>query len=138
MAGGPLFASDKDPLSSPCEEILDPIKGWDQLRLDQYGQPFLGNPPNVLDLRIMISPKRPGDDLGMSSFGWIGSYFWASGRVAPEVTKKRWNKLRREVAKVAHRVPRGWLTRGTKPEVFALPHAYELLRSGARGAINAF
>jgi hypothetical protein len=137
VAGGPLAMPDADPLSSLSEEIPNPFEGWQQLRLNQHGQPFFrGNPPNMLDLRIMIASKRPEDELGMSSFGWIGNHYWALGRVAPEVTKKRWNKLRRDISKVAHRVPRGWLTRGTKAEVFALPHAFELLRSGARGAIN--
>lgn len=135
-AGGPLAIPDRDPFSSASDEIADPFQGWEHLRLDQFGQPFLGSPPNIVTLTIMSKPKVTENTFGMSSLGWIGNYFSVLGRVAPEVTKKRWNKLRRQIAKVAPRVPRGWLTRGTKPEVFALPHAHELLKSGARGEIN--
>ncbi|NTZ43346.1 hypothetical protein G7A66_09665 [Altererythrobacter sp. SALINAS58] len=134
--GGPLLVPDKVRLSDIYEEIINPFEGWDQHRLNQFGQPFLNNLPSIIDLTVMVEPKNSEDSFGMSSFGWIGNYFSVLGKVAPDATKKRWTKLRREVSKIAPRVPRGWLTRDTKPEVFALPHAYKLFRTGARGAIN--
>lgn len=134
--GGPLLIPDKVRPTDIDKEIANPFEGWDQPRLNQFGQPFLGNAPNIFDLTIMIEPKSPENSFGMSSFGWIGNYFSVLGKVAPEGTKKRWTKLRRQISKVTPRVPRGWLTRETKPEVFALPHAYEFLKSGARGEIN--
>ena len=116
-------------------EIADPFAGWTHLRV-RDGQPYFGNSTGILRLNLRIHSAKAESSFGMSSIEWIGNYFWALGRVAPEVTKKRWNRLRRQFSKFGPRVPRGWLDRDRRPEVFALPAARTLLQSGAKGDDN--
>ena len=110
--------------------IDDPFAGWRHLRFGD-GRPFFGNPPGLLWLELHVQAKQPGNSLGMSSFEWIGNYFAGLGDVAPEVTRKRWAKLRSRFSRLGPRVPRGAIDRGRKPEVFALPGALEMLSAGA-------
>jgi len=115
--------------------IDDPFGGWRQLRFsDLDGRPFFDSSPGVLWLDLHTKAKQPGCNLGMSSIDWIGNRFWALGRTAPEVTKKRWNKLRRDFSRLGPRVPRGGINEEGKPEVIALPGALEMLREGVKAA----
>lgn len=111
--------------------IENPFAGWRHLRFAD-GQPFFGNPPGVLWLELHVQAKQPANSLGMSCFEWVGNYFAGLGDAAPEVTRKRWAKLRGRFSKLAPRVPRGAIDRERKREVFALPGALEMLRAGKR------
>ncbi len=108
--------------------IKDLFAGWRHLRFVD-GQPFFGNPPRLLWLELHVHAKQPAISLGMSCFEWIGNYFAGLGDAAPEVTRKRWAKLRGGFSKLAPRVPRGAIDRERKPEVFASPGALEKLRA---------
>jgi hypothetical protein len=111
--------------------IEDPFAGWRHLRFGD-GLPFFGSPPGLLWLNLRVGARQSGNTLGLSSLEWIGNYFAALGDVAPEVTKKRWSRLRSRFSKLGPRVPRGAIDRDRKPEVFALPDALAMLREGAK------
>lgn len=123
------------PLLSPgiddaVAEIDDPFEGWTQLRTSD-GEPFFGNYPGIFWLNLRVAPKEAGRSIGLSSVEWIGNYFWALGRKAPDATKMRWDRLRRQFARLGPKVPRAGLASGRKPEIFALPAALERLEAGA-------
>ena len=135
VPSGPLPLMPAGGTGEPIGEVEDPFAGWTQLRLTE-DQPFFGNSTGVFHLNLRIHSTKPESSFGMSSIEWIGNYFSVLGQTAPEVTKKRWAALRRQFSKLGLRVPRGWLERERKPEVFALPGAHKLLQSGAKGDVN--
>jgi hypothetical protein len=123
----PLMPAEMD---GPVGSIDDPFAGWTHLRVTD-GHPFFGSHVGIFWLNLHVSPRSPGSGIGLSSIEWIGNHFWAIGREAPAVTKKRWDKLRRQFARLGPKVPRGGLESAAKPEVFALPAALKELEGGA-------
>ena len=60
--------------------------------------------------------------IGLSSFEWIGNYYSVAGISANEMTRKYWNRLRRQIKKRAVQIPRSD-KEGSKPDFFAFEHA---------------
>ncbi len=127
------------PRLEPSGDIEDPWSGWQEDRRPSLAKfaPGLLNPetgpptepivglshPGTFRLNLRIAGRDPNSVCGMSSIEWIGNQYSIIGRPAPTVTEKRWKKLRRQVAKVAEKIPRGGLRSNDPPEIWAFPHA---------------
>lgn len=123
VSNGPLPFAPIGGTGGAIGEIENPFAGWTGQRVTA-GQPVFPNSTGIFHLNLRVHAHKPESSFGMSSIEWIGDYFAVLGRTAPDVTKKRWTALRRQFAKLGPRVPRGWLERERRPEVFALPNAY--------------
>jgi len=129
--------------AKPDGYIDDPWTGWEEDRTSSFvlnipSQPKPGTftpteplfgllHPGVFRLTLRMSAHEPDSTCGISSFEWIGNQYSIIGRSAPEITNTRWKKLRRQVAKVAEKIPRGGLTSDAPPEIWAFPNALENL-----------
>lgn len=63
--------------------------------------------------------REDGSTCGMSNLAWVGHTKAMSGKPAPEVTRKRWNRLKRDIGRCAVKVPPGGPTGTGKPEIWA-------------------
>jgi hypothetical protein len=131
----PLLRSSPD---LPVGKVADPWAGWTEERTGADATtPYFGTGhPGVFWLNLRIPGSRPGSVCGLSSFEWIGNRYSIIGSPAPLVTAKRWEKLRRQIKKNAHKVPRGGRSEATPAEIWAFPGAYALLGEAGRADAN--
>lgn len=113
----------------PDGQICDPWSGWNEEREGaDRDKPYFGpGHPGVFWLNLRVQGVEAGSVCGLSSIEWIGNHYSVIGYQASESTSKRWSKLRRQVAKVASKVPCGGLVQDRPPEVWAFPFAREKL-----------
>lgn len=128
VSSGPLPLV-RDNQGLPPDVIADPWNGWTEVRtgadpkVPYFGADFAG----VFSLNLRLRGRESGSLCGLSSFGWVGNRHALIENPAPQATEKRWKKLRRQVAAIAQKVPRGGAGSGHPAEVWAFPGASELL-----------
>ncbi|MGH1415836.1 MAG: hypothetical protein ACRBB0_20285 [Pelagimonas sp.] len=82
--------------------------------------PYFGEDSGIFWLDLRFTGREPGSTCGVSSFGWSGDRYPYG---APRATKNRWAKLRRNIAKLAQKVPLGGLESGSPAHMWAFPNA---------------
>lgn len=107
-----------------------PVTGANTQIFDPSHDPASGTKPvvpyfgagdsGIIWLNLHYSGKEPGSSCGVSSFEWIGDRY-PNG--APRATKNRWAKLRRDMGKVAQKVPLGGFGSGSPAQMWAFPNA---------------
>lgn len=126
------------PLVVPGPAVADPWAGWDEppRTLPALGGSVIAQPveplvsiehPGMFRLRLNLTGREQNSTCGRSTLEWIGNHYASIGRAAPEVTVKFWARLRREIAKIATKVPEGGLQRTSRRQVWAFPTALENL-----------
>lgn len=112
--------------------VSDPRSGWTEVLTGaDPNTPYFGSGhPGIVWLNAWPAAYRDPKAIGLSSFEWIGNHYRCIGRPAPETTEKWWQRLRKSVKKVAHRIPRDGPCDGPRPEIWAFPSAYEAILSG--------
>lgn len=130
VPSGPLPLVRSQP-NLPDREVSDPWAGWTEERTGADATtPYFGaGHPGVFWLNLGIRSNPAKYVCGLSSFEWIGNRYSIIGPPAPDVTVKRWNRLKRQIAKVATKIPRGGRTEPTPPEIWAFANADEALGS---------
>lgn len=145
--GGPLqvVSGDRKVLMA---EVEDPWSGWHQCRHPDHGPPLplterrtsdwrddpepLGfategllymATQNLFSLSVRVPGKEAGSTCGISNLSWIGNRHASIGSNAPDVTVRRWNRLKRDIGKCAVKVPPGGPSGTGKPEFWAFPNA---------------
>lgn len=103
-------------------QVPDPWAGWvESFQGEDPNRPFFGaSDSGIFWLHLRMAASDPDSRCGLSSFGWSGAGY-PDG--APRVTVNRWAKLRRQIAKVAQKVPRGGLNSQWPPEIWAFENA---------------
>ncbi|MEM1046038.1 MAG: hypothetical protein AAGL24_07800 [Pseudomonadota bacterium] len=118
------------------DQIADPWSGWqEQISGTDSGSPYFGDSPNVIWLNIRVVGREPESVCGMSSLEWLGNRYSSFRPAHPESTKW-WRKIRRRVARLACKVPRGGADAPGDPEVFAFPHAAARLGKADRNPFS--
>jgi hypothetical protein len=117
--------------------IEDPMRGWKerQAGLDPTIPFFGGGHPGIIWLDAETTGPE-GEEIGMSSFEWIGNRYRPEGLAAHPATERWWKRLKERIRSNAVQVPRLGPLDGPDPEIWALPGALSRLRSGAIRAIN--
>jgi hypothetical protein len=112
--------------------VNDPCSGWTEVQTGADPKtPYFGaGHPGIFWLNARPTAYSNPKVIGLSSFEWIGNHYRSIGRPAPETTEKWWQRLRKSVKKVAHRIPRSGPCDGLRPEIWAFPSAYEAILSG--------
>jgi hypothetical protein len=120
--------------------IRDPFKGWKgPNRTDAENLPFLGNSPNIIELRVQMKGKDPNGSIGMSGFGWIANRYKSIGEPAGNETINWWRRLNNWVSKKAvARIQSSGPLEGTDNRIWAFPSAYDKIRSGMKRDLNPF
>ena len=136
VPSGPLPLLRSSP-NLPDAEVLNPWAGWTEERTGADATtPYFGaGHPGVFWLNLRIQSRQTGYVCGLSSFEWIGNRYSIIGSPAPVVTAKRWAKLKRQIGRIAKKVPRGGRTERTPPEIWAFASADAQL--GAHGRADA-
>lgn len=131
----PLLAERAD---DPDGKVADPWNGWIEKRAGaEPNRPYFGaGHPGIVWLDLNIAPRDPKNALGLSALQWIGNRYAVIGRPAPPLTALWWSGLGRKLRSVAIKVPRGGLAATRKPDVWAFPHAAQLLNAGASADEN--
>jgi hypothetical protein len=113
-------------------EVPDPWAGWTELRTGaDPDTPYFGaGHPGIIWLNARPTACRNPKAIGLSSFEWIGNRYRVLGRPAAETTEKWWQRLRKSVKKVSHRIPRVGPCDGPLPEIWAFPSAHVAILSG--------
>lgn len=130
VASGPL------PLLRPNgqEEGLvdDPWQGWQEERTgaDPTTPYFGAGHPGVIWLNARSISMRKKNEIGLSSFEWVGNWYRVIGRAAPATTEKFWKRMGRRIKKGAVRIPRSGSWDGPHPEIWALPDAFTKIQGG--------
>ena len=129
--------SGKLPLLTPDESeewITEPFNGWIEKRKSANGRtPYFGAGwPGIIHLNIRTNNER---EIEMSSLEWIGNHYSIIGISASEVTKKFWNRLRRQIKKRAIQIPRSEQER-FKPEIFTFKSALSEIKKGKERNLN--
>lgn len=70
-------------------------------------------------------------EIGLSSLEWSGNRYRTIGSPAHPDTERWWRRFGRSIRKHAVRIPRSGPPDGPEPEIWALPQAIDLIRSGA-------
>jgi hypothetical protein len=147
IEGGPLQVVSGD-RKDPVAEVADPWAGWIEQRAPHLGPPLPATERRTTDWRD--DPERPGIDTegplfcwtqnlfsiavrtkgkeagstcGISNLAWVGNTQAMIGHPAPEVTLRRWNKLKRDIGTCAVKVPPGGPSGTGKPAFWAFPQA---------------
>ncbi len=125
----PLLRNSRD---LPASEVTNPWAGWTEERTGADATtPYFGpGHPGVFWLNLSVRGREPGSACGLSSFEWIGNRYSMIGSPAPAVTLKRWERLRRQIAKISRRVPRGGQGVSAPAEIWAFSAAYAQLEIG--------
>ncbi|MGR3796292.1 hypothetical protein [Vannielia sp. SX4] len=115
------------PPVAPDTLIEDPWSGWTENYPGAMpDEPYFGPAHfGIIILYLNLQPKDTGSRCGMSSFGWTGNRSGSTAIQPSRVTERRWAKLRRQVAKIGTKVPRGGLTSAEPPEIWAFPDAMQ-------------
>ena len=131
----PLLLANQD---HPPAHVLDPWAGWNEERTGaDPTTPYFGpGHPGVFWLNLRLGGVDAGSCCGLSSFEWIGNHYRLIGNGAAESTELWWKLLRRQISRIARKVPRQGLSGTAKPEIFAFPHAHETLAAGANADAN--
>ena len=128
----PLLSKNKDDTD---KIISDPFDGWKELRSGANSKlPYFG--PGVPSLFWFNVRLEESNEIGLSSFEWIGNHYSIIGTSAPELSKKWWNKLKRWTKKHGNRLPRGGFSGQGKPEVWAFESALKEIELGKACARN--
>lgn len=117
--------------------VANPFEGWTELRAGADNSvPYFGSGHvGIFTLNLRFQGKEPHSTCGLSSIGWIGNRYRVIGQPAPDVTVKRWAKLKRQITKVATKFPRGGPDSTGVPEIWA----FEKAKAGlGRADINPF
>jgi len=131
IPSGPLPLLHPHP-SKRIDSITDPWSGWSGLRdgADKSCPYFGAGHPGVFWLNHWPHGRREPQNIGLSSFEWIGNRYSVIGSPAPEVTEKFWQRLRRWIKKMAIQIPRSGPVDGEHPEIWAFPSALAAFRNG--------
>lgn len=126
----------KDTARASEPTILDPWKGWDELRTGANSRvPWLG-PGHVGSIHLEIRDFQDQiEEIPLSGFGWIGNHYKTIGNAAPDATMKFWKRLRSMAKKVGHIVPRGNRA-GFPKDSYAFPQAFREISNGRPCAVN--
>ncbi|MFJ9534811.1 hypothetical protein [Herbaspirillum sp. NPDC101396] len=122
-------------------EIGNPFDAWTEIRPGtDTSVPYFGpGHPGVIWITIrstQTDTRSQIQTIGLSTFQWIGNHYRMIGIAPLDTTEKFWKTLSRWVKKQTRKVPRGGLSQSTRPEIWAFPEAFEMLNSGAEGAMN--
>ena len=111
--------------------VQDPWAGWKEKQSGaDSDQPYFGpEHSGVIWLNLHTCSVNEPSKIGLSSFEWIGNHYKIIGRPAPEVTKKWWEALRKSIAKMTVKLPRGDDVK-LKNEVFTFPSALKEIENG--------
>ena len=117
--------------------IEHPELGWKErsTALDPTVPFFGAGHPGIIWLNAVTAGPQ-GEDIGMSSFEWIGNRYRSEGSVAHPATERWWSRLRERMKENGVQVPRSGPLDGPDPEIWALPEARSLIISGATRSIN--
>ena len=119
-------------------EIDDPFAGWSEAQAGaDPTQPYFGaGHPGVfwLNIRSRVRPVSGEEQVGLSTFEWIGNRYKVVGSAAHADTERCWKALFRWVKQNATKVPRGGPQESTPPEIWAFEDAQAKFESGMRGA----
>ena len=115
----------------PKGVISDPFDGWTEQRTGADPNiPYFGaGHPGIFWLNLRLSGPEPSVGNGLTTIEWIGNHYASIGNAAPKVTSSRWARLRRQIAKVAQKVPYGGLQSAGRPTIWAFPHALQNLQN---------
>jgi len=115
--------------------ILDPFAGWKERRTGSDSKlPYFGaGHPAIFWLNIALEDKN---ELGISSFEWIGNHYSVIGSPASEAAKKWWNRLRRWVKKNSTFIPRKGKIDGKHKEIYAFKGSLAKIKDGMNRASN--
>lgn len=115
--------------------IENPFEGWQERRSSRDPKtPYFGaGHPAVFWLNV-----RCGDaaEIGLSSFGWIGSHYSMLNGPVPDGANKWWGRLKRWVNKNATRIPRQGPVDGGNKEIYAFEGALVSIANGAARKMN--
>ena len=118
--------------SKQIDSITDAWSGWSELRAgDDSSLPYFGaGHPGEIWLNHRPQGKRETQNIGLSSFEWIGNRYSLIGKPAPDVTERFWQKLRRWVKRTAAQTPRSGSVDGEHAEIWAFPSAMAAFCAG--------
>ena len=130
----PLVAEE---LGTPPGIVEDPWAGWTEIRTGgRSDRPYFGDPPGVLWLEAHTASRATEGAIAMSGFSWVGNWFRQIGRPAKPTTERYWNRMRRNLKKGAHRIPRRGPVDGPDAEIWAMEEAFQQISDGRPRAIN--
>ena len=115
--------------------IPDPFSGWKEMKTGENSEnPYFGaGHPAIFWLNIRMGTD---EEVGMSSFEWIGNHYSIIGNAAPELAEKWWSKLKRWTKKNGCRIPRSGEIVDGKPEIWTFKSALKEIKSGKPRARN--
>lgn len=115
--------------------IPDPFSGWKEMKTGENPEsPYFGaGHPAIFWLNIRTGTD---EEVGMSSFEWIGNHYSIIGSPAPEAAMKWWNRLRRRVKKISTQIPRSGPIDGNHREIYTFPNALRKIENGVTRANN--
>jgi hypothetical protein len=113
--------------------IEHPELGWRErsTAVDQTVPFFGAGHPGVIWFNAVTAGPE-GEDIGMSSFEWMGT----GGSASHPATARWWDRFQERVREVGIQVPRSGPLDGPDAEIWVLPEARSLILSGATRAIN--
>jgi hypothetical protein len=89
---------------------------------------FNPTPTGIFWLDLKVAGREADSSCAVSQLSWVGNTQAMIGNPAPDVTVKRWAKLKRQIAKVAQKVPRGGVGAVGPDEMWAFPAARQVAR----------
>ncbi len=125
----PLLHRDRDASDGV---IKNPYSGWEEERAGaDPATPYFGaGHPGIFWLNLRMAGHDAGSSCGLTSIEWIGKHYASIGNAPSELTVKRWAKLKRDIGKIAQKVPRGGRQENSRPEVWAFPVAFDRVQVG--------
>jgi hypothetical protein len=137
VPSGPLPLLHASP-SRKVSSITDPWSGWEELRTGVIrSTPYFGaGHPGIIWLNFHPVSQRSSQNIGLSSFEWVGNHYRIIGKSADPLTETLWRSLRRWVQKRAQRIPRSGPLDGPRAEIYALPSALAAFESGVGRDVN--
>ncbi len=117
--------------------IEDPLRGWkERLTGADPTVPYFGaGHPGIIWLNAAtVGPH--GEDIGLSSFEWIGNRYRTEGFAAAPETERWWRRLRERIRDHGVPMPRPGAPDAADPDARALPGALARIHAGATRAAN--
>jgi hypothetical protein len=110
------------------EWIENPWNGWTEKRTGANPIiPYFGAGwPGVINLNIRTDFDN---EIGMSSFEWIGNHYSIIGISASELTKKFWSRLKRQIGKRTTKMSRADFD-GAKNDIYTFKNALSEIKNG--------